>query len=254
MQKSYNVYFNLGYWFLSLIPLIFAGFYTSYFSTFLLPQASIIHVHFTLMAMWIAMLIAQPFLIKYKKLAIHRFLGKISYVLVPLVLLSAFLMIRYSYYKFIAELSSKVEQGIAQFSKSLILNQAAAYEAIAFYYLFLFMLFYILAVFNRRRTPKHARYMLATALTMLGPTVDRICLFVFDLDKLPGSIPIESAAFIIADFVLILLLIKDNKNKRPTKTLWICLLIYLIAQILYFTIPGTEWWTSFVAFVMKPAP
>jgi uncharacterized membrane protein len=98
MHKSYNVYYNLGYWFLLLIVLVFAGFYPSYFSTFFEPKSSILHIHFTLMTLWVAMLITQPFLIKYKKLAIHRMLGKISYVLVPLVLASAFFMIRYSYY------------------------------------------------------------------------------------------------------------------------------------------------------------
>jgi hypothetical protein len=100
MPKSYDVYRNLGYWFLLLIALVFAGFYTTYFSVFLQPKASIIHVHFTLMALWIAMLITQPFLIKYSKLAIHRMLGKTSYVLVPLALVSSFLMVRYSYYHF----------------------------------------------------------------------------------------------------------------------------------------------------------
>ena len=95
MQKSYNVYYNLGYWFLLLIVLVFMGFYTSYFSVFFQPKAPIIHIHFTLMVLWIAMLITQPFLIKYKRVAIHRMLGKISYVLVPLVSASAFLMIRF---------------------------------------------------------------------------------------------------------------------------------------------------------------
>ena len=75
MQKVYNVYYNLGYWFLLLIVLVIAGFYTSYFTVFFQPHATIIHIHFTLMTLWIAMLITQPFLIKYKKLAIHRMLG-----------------------------------------------------------------------------------------------------------------------------------------------------------------------------------
>jgi hypothetical protein len=86
MEKSYNIYHNLGYWFLFLILLVLAGFYSSYFLVFFQPTPSIIHIHFTLMTLWIVMLIVQPFLIKYKKVAIHRMLGKISYVLVPLVL------------------------------------------------------------------------------------------------------------------------------------------------------------------------
>lgn len=51
------------------------------------------------MALWLIMLIAQPFLIKYKKLSWHRVLGKASYVLVPLILITAFLLIRNEYYR-----------------------------------------------------------------------------------------------------------------------------------------------------------
>jgi hypothetical protein len=253
MQKSFK-YHDLGYWFLLFVLLVFAGFYTSYFSILLQPKPAIIHIHFTLMALWIAMLITQPFLIKFKKLAIHRLLGKISYVLVPLVLSSGFLMIRYSYYHFIDGLQQQTVEGQDQFSKDQILQQAAVYEAIAFLYFTWFLLFYSLGVYNRRRTPVHSRYMLATALTLLGPTVDRIMFFVFKLEKLPGSIPIESVSFFIADVLLTILLLKDYKNKRPTKTLWTCLLIYLTGQLLYFTVPGTDLWQQFVTFIMKPAP
>ncbi|MEO5997731.1 MAG: hypothetical protein ABIN89_13410, partial [Chitinophagaceae bacterium] len=77
MQKSFNLYHNLGFWFLSLIVLLFTGFYTSYFSVFFQPKAGLIHVHFTLEVLWMAMLITQPFLIKYKQRAIHKTVGKI---------------------------------------------------------------------------------------------------------------------------------------------------------------------------------
>src|SRR5215813_8088804 len=105
MQKTYNIYNNLGYWFLFLlIALIPLGFYKSYFSVLLQPKPSIIHIHFTFMSLWIVTLITQPFLIKYKKFALHRVIGKISYVLVPCLLIAAWFMIRYSYYHFIENL------------------------------------------------------------------------------------------------------------------------------------------------------
>ena len=251
MQKVYNVYYNLGCWFLLLIVLVFAGFYTSYFSVFFQPTAPVIHIHFTLMVLWIAMLITQPFLIKYKKLAIHRMLGKISYVLVPLVLISAFLMIRYSYYNLINDLQQKAVQGLNQFTNNQVLQQAAVYEAIAFFYLFWFITFYSLAILNRRKTALHARYMMATALTLFGPTIDRIVFFNL---KLPAYIPYELPSLLIIDIILALLLLKDYKDKRPTKALWICLLIYVIGQALYFTIPYTTGWQHFVTFIMKPRP
>jgi hypothetical protein len=125
-------------------------------------------------------------------------------------------------------------------------------QAIALFYMAWFVVFYILAVSNRRRTPIHSRYMLATALTLLGPTVDRIFVFGFKLQALPGSMPIESVAFVIADAVLITLLLKDYKHGRPTSALWTCLLIYLSGQLLFFILPSMNWWQPFVTFIMKP--
>lgn len=56
MQKADNFYYNLGYWFLLLVVLVFAGFYTSYFAVFFQPTAPIIHIHFILMVLWITMM------------------------------------------------------------------------------------------------------------------------------------------------------------------------------------------------------
>lgn len=254
MQKSTNFYYNLGYWFLLLIALVFGGFYTSYFSIILKPQPSIIHIHFTLMAIWVVMLITQPFLIKYKKVYWHRLIGKISYVLVPLVLVSAFLMMRFSYYRFISDTNQQVQKGSLTLTNDQVLAMAAKFQAIGFFYLFAFLIFYSLAVINRKKSFAHSRFMLATALALLGPTVDRILFFVFHLQELPGGLPLESMAFFIADLILVLLLLKDYRDKKSTKTLWTCLGIYVVAQILYFTIPDTEVWTQFVGFSMRPAP
>jgi hypothetical protein len=203
------------------------------------------------MTLWIAMLITQPFLIKYKKFHLHRMVGKISYVLVPLVLLSGFLMLRRSYYLLIDDLQLKAAQRLNQLNEHQILQYAASNVAIVIFYLSWFALFYSLAINNKRRSATHARYMLATALPLLGPTVDRIVFFYF---KLPSYLPYELPSFLIIDIVLAILLWLDYKNKRPTKTLWTCLLIYVIGQVLYFIIPQTGWWQNFVTFIMKPKP
>ncbi|MGZ8551600.1 MAG: hypothetical protein ACXWV2_13100 [Chitinophagaceae bacterium] len=252
MQKNTNIYHNLGYWFLSLIVLVFAGFYTTYFSVFFQPRPAVIHIHFTLMALWIAMLITQPFLIKYKKRSLHRLVGKISYVLVPLVLLFSFLMIRVGYYRYVNELQEQVAKGLNHFTDAEILKLAAD-GPIAIFYFSWFALFYILAIINRRKSSVHARYMVATALTLLGPTVDRIIMIPLQTENI-GFIPAYVIAFLIADIVLVILLIKDYKTKKPIKTLATCLAIYITGQVLYFVVPRFDWWPDFMAFIMKPVP
>ena len=212
MSKPYNLYHNLGYWFLFLIVLVFAGFYVSYFSVFFQPKSPVIHIHFALMSLWIVMLIIQPFFIKYKKLAWHRLVGRISYILVPLVLLVAFLMIRYSYYNFMNSLDKNL-------GRVEILKRAASVQAIALFYLIWFAIFYVLAIINRKRSLIHARYMLATSLTLLGPTVDRIFFINLRLEKLFGVIPVEAVSFITADVLLAFLFMQDYRRKKSVRTL-----------------------------------
>ncbi len=254
MKKSYNLYHNLGYWFLLFIVLVFAGFYHTYFSVLFQPVKPVIHIHFVLMAIWIVMLIVQPFLIKYKKPALHRLIGRISYVVVPLLLLTTFILIRNEYYDSISDLENRSIPGQGPLSHTEILKQAAAQQGLALFYFIWFFVFYLLAIKNKKKSPVHARYMLATSLSLLGPTVDRMIFFVFKMDKLPGSLPIELVAFCMADAVLAVLLLKDYRENRPVKTLLTALFIYIMGQALYFSLPGTPIWQIFIELIMRPTP
>ena len=88
MEKKYKY---LGYILLLLIPLTFAGFYKTYIGQF--PNFddnidSLVHFHAFIASIWIVMLIAQPLLVLNKKLKAHRTIGKISYLVFPLLILS----------------------------------------------------------------------------------------------------------------------------------------------------------------------
>jgi len=251
MQRKVDFYSNLGYWFLLFILLTFTGFYYTYFANLFTTRPIVIHIHFVLMTVWIAMLIVQPFLIKYKKKALHRTIGKWSYVLVPLVLLFAFLVIRLEYYTRIADLQGKTFDGEIHLSKTEILR-TAAYNPNGLFFFFWFGLFYLLAIVNRRKSSVHSRYMLATALTLLGPTVDRIVQVNLKIRTLGFGIPALVFTFLLIDTILILLLIKDYRARKPLKTLAGCLCIYISCQIFFYLASGTVWWGYFYALIMKP--
>jgi hypothetical protein len=259
MQKTYGIYSNLGYWFLLLIVLVSVAFYPSYFAVFFDSKPVLIHVHFLLMSIWIAMVICQPFLIKYKKFALHRSLGKASYFIVPLTWITTFLMMRRGYFNIIEDLNSKVVAGSTPMSHDEILGYAASATAIAFVLLFLFILFYLLAIANRRNSTVHSRYMVAAVLPMLSPTVDRI------IGNFPGSsillnisfstpdfLIFMAPAFLLEDAILFALLVRDYKQKTPIKTLLICLIVFIAAQVFFYTFPSTHAWSSFVTFLMRP--
>jgi hypothetical protein len=246
MRKSISLYPNAGWWFLLLIPLVMIAFYPNYFAVFFQPAASIVHIHFALMAVWVAVLIVQPFLFKYKKLSLHRKIGRATYILVPLLLASTFLMIRFTYYRFLAS-----PQGIAITNRADLLKTAATYMTITFLYFTLLALFYVLAIVNRRKAAVHARYMVATALTLLGPTVDRIVFAIFKAPKIGGFLPIEAIAFLVADAILLYLLLKDYRAGRSVKALLTALLIYVAAQLSYFLFQATDAWTAIVSLAMQ---
>lgn len=255
MYKTYDLYKKgIAYWYLLLIPLIFFGFYKSYFIVLFQPRASVVHIHFALMMIWAAMLITQPILIRRKKHAIHRMIGKISYVVMPLLLITGFFMIRFVYYRDLNNLNLQVTEGKSQLSASQVLQQVADGVRIIVVYLIWLGFFYFRAILNRRTTSVHARYMVAASLTMIGPTVDRILYFWFGIENFFGVIPQESLSYLLQDLLLAGLLIYDYKNKKPTKTLWICLLTYMIGQFLYFFVMGKDFWKVFVSFIMQPAP
>src|SRR6186713_475252 len=83
---------NAGFLIVFLMLLTLAGFYPTYISKFPAFEniTNVQHFHGAMMMIWFSLLIVQPFLIGYKKHDVHRTLGKLSYVVVPVVLYSIF--------------------------------------------------------------------------------------------------------------------------------------------------------------------
>lgn len=98
MERTYK---NVSYFFVLLLTIIVFGFYKSYFGKFPLftGLTSVHHTHALLLLLWFAMLIVQPVLIYQKRFALHRLLGKVSYVLVPLIVWSMLAVINVQYVK-----------------------------------------------------------------------------------------------------------------------------------------------------------
>jgi hypothetical protein len=151
MEKSYQ---KLGYFLILLIPLTAVAFYKTYIAQFPNFEDKIdafIHVHAFISAVWLFMLIAQPFLIYGNKLLLHRTIGKLSYVVFPLLLLS-----------FVPQIIKTIQYGNIN---NLFFPLADSG---------LLITFYALAIYYRKERAKHMRYMIALSLVFLGPTVGRI--------------------------------------------------------------------------------
>jgi hypothetical protein len=214
---------NSGFYLIILIPFVFLGFYKPYFSQF--PNFEkkitlIVHFHAACLSCWVLLLIVQPLLIRYKKLKIHRGLGKFTYFLAPVILVSIAAMI----FRSISLLPKPA-------STQIILNDIflPVIDSI------LFTIFYILAVINKKDIQKHSSYMIATGLIFINPSVARIGGFWFHM---PSYISLLLTVFFIDIITACLLLFfkKKGLNYRSFATVLILFLIYHIttAGLIYF--------------------
>jgi hypothetical protein len=103
MESAYR---NIGYFLLAL-PLIFvAGFWIPYLSEIPRFDPSItapVHLHALLLFAWVVLLVVQPLAIRSGAFPLHRILGRISYALMPLIVVSAVAMIHKEYHEHLAD-------------------------------------------------------------------------------------------------------------------------------------------------------
>lgn len=209
MERTYKY---LGYFLLLLIPLTFAGFYKTYIGQFPNFDENIgvfVHLHAIIASTWILILIIQPFLIINKKYKIHRIIGRISYFIFPLLILS-----------FIPQMIKIIN------SENINILFFPLSDSI------LLILFYSFAIYNRKTVSKHLRYMVAAALVFLGPTVGRIGPFLLEWSEFLT----QNVQYGIIYIILISLIFYDKYNKRNYFPFLFAMLCYIIHQSIYFII------------------
>ena len=151
-----------GYYFIGLIGLVLLGFWKSYFSKFFNGTENYpfyFHFHAIMMALWILLLIFQPILIRKKKLAIHKLIGKLTYILMPLLFTSIILLTHYQIEQHVQIINGEKLYGphlLIPFKDILILGTA-----------------YIIGVAYRQNINIHARAMVATGLVFIEPALTR---------------------------------------------------------------------------------
>lgn len=209
MDKTYKY---LGFFLIILIPLTFAGFYKSYFSQFSHFDKNIdiyVHLHAFIASVWILMLISQPLLILNKKYAIHRIIGKLSYLVFPLLILS-----------FIPRMI-RISQ--SDNSRTLFFPLADC---------FLLLLFYSLAIYNKKIRGIHMRYMIALAIVFLGPTIGRIGPSLLGWNDVLTQFIQYSITFII----LFSLILNDKRNKREYHPYVLTSIAYALHMIAFYLV------------------
>jgi hypothetical protein len=241
---------KVSWYLLLLIPFTFLGFYPSYFSRLLSPMDRIYHVHAFFMVLWVAMAIIQPFLIQQRKTKAHKFIGKCSYFIMPVVFITGYLVIRHTYYTDLARGLEKISNGISQLNPEEIRSQAAAAIDIGLVYFTWLFTFYLLAVINRKKILFHATYMFAAILTLLGPTVERLVYNTVTYLGIPYNFFVQNVVLFLILLLVAGLCIYQKRLGNSMKPGVVALTIYAAGISILFLLPGTHIWRLFVELIM----
>lgn len=224
IQKENTIQNNIVFLFIGIWLCAIVGFHKTYVIYF--PQFKAFrweqHFHGVMLMSWFFMLIIQPLLIRYKKNNIHRNLGKVSYLLAPLVCYSIFLVTRMLYLR---EITNRPEASVlGQLSLDIPT-------------IFIFGLFFALAMINRKDSSVHMRYMIATSLLMIGPGLGR-ALIIFGGIPFPLSIHI---VYSISEIIAILFLVNDIQKANNIKP-FLTITIILVINHLCWGFQDASWW------------
>ena len=225
-------YRNAAPFFALLVLMAVPAFWPSYLHPERVEADFHVHLHGIAMLLWSAMLIAQPWLIRAGKWKLHRQLGKASYAIAPLVVVSTLLLARYR------------------------LTQPYPPDQLYFLYLQLgliaiFAVAYAQAIRYRKSAAVHARYMVCTALTLVDPIVARLLYIAFGIE--PPAM--QALTYALVDVILVYLWMRDRRLGSNAGVFPRMLALFILVEIPTFILPGTASWQAFAAwFAALPLP
>jgi hypothetical protein len=160
-----------------------------------------------------------------QKYQLHRQVGKISYILLPLVLFSIFWVTKVQFNKMATAMPR--EQAIGGLALQLP-------DIIAFGF------FYALAMIYKKDSAFHMRFMIGTSLLMIGPGIGRAMIIY-------GGLPFPVAlvyAMYITELIALIFLILDFTKGKSIKPFAI-ILGTLVLMHLTWNYQMAAWWQSF---------
>lgn len=225
-QKSY-LYFIVFFLFMLV------GFWLTYFTKIFQQENYRMHTHGITLILWCLMLIVQPYLIRTKRTKLHRLIGKFSYLLVPLLIITTLDLLKFRLGK-VPALGT-----MDYFFVALVVNALIA-----------FVILYALAIYHRKKSTIHARYMISTVFVFFTPITDRIIHIHFPsiltyMPAIEGNPIAPVAGFLLADLLLLGLCIWDWRSHKRWNVFPVVLLILLLYHFSVLTFWKYDFWKSF---------
>jgi hypothetical protein len=227
VQINTLLYRNSVLLFTVFVAVIVWGFWPSYYAhPWQALPATRYHVHGAVMTAWLLLLLAQAYLIRSNRRAVHRRVGKASYVLAPLIVATFVIMIHGS---------GAVQRHAAS---DQIRLQTLLFDLLGA--VVLFALFYLLAMLNRHTPATHARYMICTLFPIYSPSTDRLIGRGF-----PGNQLAAECAWFAGDLILLSLAIWDWRSNRRFGPFAVAFTTMVLYHSAYFVAPSIPGWAAF---------
>jgi len=210
------------------VPLVVMAFWPLYLSRPFAGVDRYTHLHAGLGSLWLVLLIAQPAAVHARRFALHRVLGRVSYVLaaafaVAGILLSHHRLASMDAGKFAAE----------GFWHYLPFNATVA-----------FVLAYGFGLRFRRVPAAHGRFMLCTAIPLVDPLLGR--LMAFYMPPLPSPWLYQVVTFTVATVIAGLLVFTYRGSAPARRALVGYFAVLVLLELGWFVIAPTALWLEAV--------
>lgn len=222
------------FYFVALLLIAVFAFWIPWYSNIFGDHTIWANFHAVMMTAWILLLISQAFLMRSGKLAEHHRLGKISFILGPLCVLS---------FPLLAASMLPTEGVPVPLFKSYVLWLQVGLGG-------LFAWFFLAAIYYRKEPARHARYMIATSITLIDPIVARLVIFhgpaagtIPDMNVAP--VAMQYFSYPVVAVVLAALLFMDRNQTRGRDVFVKVTAGFLVFGVLTFTMATSQPWNGF---------
>lgn len=210
-----------SWWAIGLLAAAVAGFWRPYLSRFASGVDVLTHIHAASMGAWLCLLAAQPALAANGRRRAHIWLGRSSYVLVPVIVLGAVALAR-------RRLGDT--PGLLSAARTELLFVQLATTAI-------FAMLYALAIRHRRVPALHARYMIATGVVMIDPIAARVLVHLA-----PSLAPLAPYVIYVVTVPVLLALIAWERRAFSTRLYPHLLALFVSYQVAATTFARSSAW------------
>jgi hypothetical protein len=211
---------------------MFIAFWPSYFSRLAEQPSSHHHAHGLAMSLWLVLLIAQASLMRSGRRVLHRQLGLVSYLMVPVIVVVTLRFVHFTL------------QEVPQVGSYWLF-----FLALVVVTLVMFVALFGLAMMNRAQPAVHARYTVATLFPLFPPVTDRLIgrfmpSIIASMPRIDRSPIVQVVGFGIADAVLLGLAIWDwQVNKR--RVFPVALAVVFVGQFAILNLHRFAFWQAF---------